>query len=711
MIKRDLFAQSCFLITIIIVYVALVNASIAYNTWPMFRHNLNHTGYTTAASTVLTTGVQKLWNYTTGGSTGVWSSPAIADINNDGKLEIIFGADDRNVYCLNRTGGKLWNSSIGYGYSSPAIADLNGDGKLEILIGSWGPSKIFCINSTGGKLWNYTAQFVYSSPAIADINNDGKLEIVFGSEDKNVYCLNRTGGKIWNYTTGSPVYSSPTVADINGDGELEIFIGSDDNSTYCLNATGKRIWSYKTGNKVRSSPAIADINNDSKLEIIFGSDDKNFYCLNTTGGKLWNFTTDGYAESSPAIADINGDGKLEIIVISSDRDFYSEVIIPSYQKNVYCLNRTGGRLWSYTGIGGYSSPAIADINGDGKLEIIFGSLDYNVYCLDRTGEKLWNYTTMGPVWSSPAIADINSDGKLDVLVGSWSTDKNLYALTGIAFPILSTSGYAPSTANQNQIIGLNRSVRVTNANATGITWLNTTNTGSFTLANGNWNKSFINLNTTVGTLWHNITIKAPSSAGTYSIGWILKGPAARNASGSKIVNVIQPARSTPIYVEPPKIIGWLTPKPLISHFKYFGKELDGIIVVGKSAAQLDHDCAKKMQALFKNVTTVTDEQALKTNVTKRYGRVVFSIGGPEANKFTLQLQSKMPLPFFKYGFGYALNATRKPTEAVIETFLDNLDSPTQVFFVIAGNWREGTERATNELLKRPEIESNLLYLP
>ena len=50
-----------------------VSAAGAYD-WPMFRHDLQHTGYSTSPAPNTN---QTLWNYTTGNF--VASSPAVAD--------------------------------------------------------------------------------------------------------------------------------------------------------------------------------------------------------------------------------------------------------------------------------------------------------------------------------------------------------------------------------------------------------------------------------------------------------------------------------------------------------------------------------------------------------------------------------------------------------------------------------------------------------
>ena len=52
------------------------------------------------------------WTYTTEGE--IWSSPALGDVDEDGKLEIIIGNDANKVYCLNgENGSVLWTGALG----------------------------------------------------------------------------------------------------------------------------------------------------------------------------------------------------------------------------------------------------------------------------------------------------------------------------------------------------------------------------------------------------------------------------------------------------------------------------------------------------------------------------------------------------------------------------------------------------------------------
>ncbi|MFH0860479.1 MAG: PQQ-binding-like beta-propeller repeat protein [Candidatus Altiarchaeota archaeon] len=126
-----------------------------------------------------------------------------------------------------------WNYTTGsHIISSPAVADLDDDGYYEIIFGS-NDNVLYVINASGWKVMRYTTNDpIESTPAIADLNGDGTLEIIVGSNDRRLYVLNYPIGGRWLYTTNGSVRSSPAVADINGDGSLEIIVGSDDGSVY-----------------------------------------------------------------------------------------------------------------------------------------------------------------------------------------------------------------------------------------------------------------------------------------------------------------------------------------------------------------------------------------------------------------------------------------------------------------------------------------------
>jgi len=340
--------------------------------WPMFRHDLNHTGYSTSPAPDTN---NTIWIYETESS--FESSPAVVN----GKVYV--GSLDSNVYCLDaETGTYIWNYTTGFCiyFSSPTVID----GK--VYIGS-GDGNVYCLDAdTGTYIWSYkTDDVIWSSPAIAD------NKVYIGSNDNNVYCLDAdTGTYIWSYTTGDNIQSSPAI--VNG----KVYIGSNDNNVYCLDAeTGTNIWNYTTGALIQSSPAVVN------GKVYIGSRDGNVYCLDAGAGTyIWSHKPGGQIDSSPAV-------------------FNGKVYFGSWNGNLYCLDAdTGWYIWNYS-VGStirFSSPAIAD------NKVYIGSYENIVYCLNADkGKHIWSYTTGGYVWSSPTITDDR------VFITSY--DGNIYAFS------------------------------------------------------------------------------------------------------------------------------------------------------------------------------------------------------------------------------------------------------------------------------------------
>ena len=72
----------------------------------------------------------------------------------------------------------------------------------------------------------------------------------------------------------------------------------------------------------------------------------------------------------------------------------------------------------------WSSPALADVNGDGHQDVVVGGLDGNVHVHDQNGNPVpgWPSAAGGAVASSPAIADLEGDGTNEVVAGVGSLE-------------------------------------------------------------------------------------------------------------------------------------------------------------------------------------------------------------------------------------------------------------------------------------------------
>jgi hypothetical protein len=75
------------------------------------------------------------------------SRMAAADLDDDGRQEIVLGASDGNLYALAERSGEarvLWKVPLGSRVGEPVLADLDGDNHAEILV-SAGDGRLYCL--------------------------------------------------------------------------------------------------------------------------------------------------------------------------------------------------------------------------------------------------------------------------------------------------------------------------------------------------------------------------------------------------------------------------------------------------------------------------------------------------------------------------------------------------------------------------------------
>jgi hypothetical protein len=136
---------------------------------------------------------------------GHTSSPVLADLSGDGNLEVIYAANNGQMKVWDRFGQPMpgWDSVLfaqdaqaeDATQATPSVADVDGDGFLEVILGAEN-QLIYGWNHDGTVLNGFPVSSggqVRGSTALWDLDSDGHIELCAATNDRNVYVWDLSG--------------------------------------------------------------------------------------------------------------------------------------------------------------------------------------------------------------------------------------------------------------------------------------------------------------------------------------------------------------------------------------------------------------------------------------------------------------------------------------------------------------------------------------
>lgn len=400
-----------------------------------------------------------------------FSSPHLADLNNDGKLDIVVGGGSDGQQRNNtmsafdgQTGTRLWGK---YGWNqvfgSAHFADINNDSTPDAIMGGRRGQLNAIDGATGNFIWQFFPQGdtvdsqasgiynFYCPQTVADQNNNGTLDLLVangGNHDVPSFdTINRPIGNLMLIESsngsliaqapmpdGRETYHSALVHDFGNGQEVIYGTGGETKSGYLYRAP---LSAVRNGD-LSSSTALAfavkgfiapatlvDLNLDGVMDMVAASFDAHIYAINGANNQLlWHRkipNTETF--SAPTIGRFTADYQPDVFLT------IAAGIAPVYTQFIQLAldGSNGNAIWQDTlGLFQYNTGLAVDLTGDFIDEIIVsantvtdGVYKYELLAIDLANNTQFSLNGGGQpgcnLASTPWIGDLDNDGMADLV--------------------------------------------------------------------------------------------------------------------------------------------------------------------------------------------------------------------------------------------------------------------------------------------------------
>ncbi|XP_010469113.1 PREDICTED: protein DEFECTIVE IN EXINE FORMATION 1-like [Camelina sativa] len=236
----------------------------------------------------------------------IYSSPTVVDLDGDGYLDILVGTSFGLFYAMDHRGNIREKFPLEMAEIQGAVvaADINDDGKIE-LVTTDSHGNIAAWTTQGVEIWEaHLKSLVPQGPSIGDVDGDGHTDVVVPTSSGNIYVLSGKDGSIirpYPYRTHGRVMNQLLLVDLNKRGEqkkgLTIVTTSFDGYLYLIDGPTSCTDVVDIGETSYSMVLADNVDGGDDLDLVVSTMNGNVFCFSTPSPhhplKAWRSTDQG----------------------------------------------------------------------------------------------------------------------------------------------------------------------------------------------------------------------------------------------------------------------------------------------------------------------------------------------------------------------------------------------------------------------------------